>query len=237
MDNIINRIKKELKHHVDLKYKDGATNFFKEDIVCYGVRTPVVRKIANKYWPEIKKVDKKKIFSFCEELLKNNYCEEATIAFSWTRKLKNQFTEDDFPIFERWLKKYVDNWAKCDDFCTHSFNYLLYKNPDLYPKVKLWTKSKNRWMRRSVSVIHITTEKKFYVAKNLKHIFEIADILLMDKDDLVQKGYGWMLKVASDHSQKQVFDFVMKRKNIMPRTALRYAIEKMPANLKKQAMN
>jgi 3-methyladenine DNA glycosylase AlkD len=53
---------------------------------------------------------------------------------------------------------------------------------------------------------------------------------------MVQKGYGWMLKAASQSHQKEVFDYVMKYKAIMPRTALRYAIEKMPAQLKAEAM-
>jgi len=70
----------------------------------------------------------------------------------------------------------------------------------------------------------------------LNDIFEIADILLLDKDDLVQKGYGWMLKAASEAYQEEVFDYVMSKKDIMPRTALRYAIEKMPADLKAEAM-
>ena len=68
-------------------------------------------------------------------------------------------------------------------------------------------------------------------------IFEIADNLLLDKDDLVQKGYGWMLKAASKSHQQEVFDFVMKNKSIMPRTSLRYAIEKMPNEMRKQAMD
>jgi len=58
----------------------------------------------------------------------------------------------------------------------------------------------------------------------------------LDEDDLVQKGYGWMLKVAADAWQKDVFEYVMKNKKEMPRTALRYAIEKMPKNLKQKAM-
>jgi 3-methyladenine DNA glycosylase AlkD len=53
---------------------------------------------------------------------------------------------------------------------------------------------------------------------------------------MVQKGYGWMLKVASQVHQKEVIDFIMQRKDKMPRTALRYAIEKMPAELKQRAM-
>ena len=57
-----------------------------------------------------------------------------------------------------------------------------------------------------------------------------------DKDDMVQKGYGWMLKAASQANQKEVFDYVVSRKATMPRTSLRYAIEKMPAELKVRAM-
>jgi 3-methyladenine DNA glycosylase AlkD len=53
---------------------------------------------------------------------------------------------------------------------------------------------------------------------------------------LVQKGYGWMLKAASEARQKEVFDFVIKHKATMPRTALKYAIEKMPADMKAEAM-
>jgi 3-methyladenine DNA glycosylase AlkD len=70
----------------------------------------------------------------------------------------------------------------------------------------------------------------------LNDIFEITDILLCDKDDMVQKGYGWMLKVASQSHQDEVFKYVMKNKAVMPRTALRYAIEKLPRELKASAM-
>jgi 3-methyladenine DNA glycosylase AlkD len=70
----------------------------------------------------------------------------------------------------------------------------------------------------------------------LQDIFEIANSLLLDKDDLVQKGYGWLLKEASRMHQQEVFEFVLKNKKVMPRTALRYAIEKMPRDLRLRAM-
>jgi 3-methyladenine DNA glycosylase AlkD len=54
---------------------------------------------------------------------------------------------------------------------------------------------------------------------------------------MVQKGYGWLLKEASKAHQQQVFDYVMKWKAKMPRTALRYAIEKMPVEMRRQAMS
>jgi 3-methyladenine DNA glycosylase AlkD len=72
--------------------------------------------------------------------------------------------------------------------------------------------------------------------KFLNDAFAISGILLHDEDDLVQKGYGWLLKEASRLHQKEVFDYVMKNKTTMPRTALRYAIEKMPQDLRRKAM-
>ncbi|MCK5021754.1 MAG: DNA alkylation repair protein [Candidatus Pacebacteria bacterium] len=231
--NIISKIRKELKSEVDIQYKIGVKRYFKKPIKIYGVRTPIVRKIANKYFP--KNLNKKELFKICEILLKSDYCEESTIAFQWLFKIKNQYSISDFIIFENLLKKYVNNWSKCDDFCTHSFGSLIYQYPELLPKVLKWTKSPNHWLRRVSAVILIHPIQKDD-KKILKNVFQTAKILLQDKDDLVQKGYGWMLKVASDHWQKEVFNFVMENKKKMPRTALRYAIEKMPKNLKERAM-
>ena len=107
----------------------------------------------------------------------------------------------------------------------------------MYPKylaeLKKWAQSENRWMRRAAAVTLIIPARE---GKFLKDIFEIAAILLVDQDDLVQKGYGWMLKAASQAHQQEVFDYVISKKSIMPRTALRYAIEKMPKELKAKAM-
>ena len=105
--------------------------------------------------------------------------------------------------------------------------------PSYISNLKKWAKSKNRWVRRASAVSLIIPARR---GKFLKDMFEIADILLLDQDDLVQKGYGWMLKTASQAHQKEVFDYVVKNKTRMPRTALRYAIEKMPKSLKEKAM-
>ena len=72
--------------------------------------------------------------------------------------------------------------------------------------------------------------------KFLEQAFEISNILMADKEDLVQKGYGWLLKVESRVHQREIFNYVLKNKKIMPRTALRYAIEKMPKELRAKAM-
>lgn len=88
-------------------------------------------------------------------------------------------------------------------------------------------------MRRASAVTLIIPARK---GKFLNEIFKIADILLKDSDDLVQKGYGWMLKAASESHQDKVFEYILRNKAAMPRTSLRYAIEKMPEEMRKLAM-
>lgn len=227
------RIRKELKSNIDQKYKRGAKAYFKEEIKIYGVRTPIVRKIAQKYFALIKNEGREKVFELCEDLLESGYGEEKHIAFDWAYRLKKEYKESDFKIFEKWLKRYVSDWGACDDFCTHALAHLIFSFPALVFNVRKWVNSKNRWLRRASAVIFIYSVRK---GKYLDHVFWVADQLLTDRDDLVQKGYGWMLKEASKLYQKEIFGFVMKRKSIMPRTALRYAIEKMPENLRQKAM-
>jgi len=105
--------------------------------------------------------------------------------------------------------------------------------PEYTDELKCWTRSENRWMRRAAAVSLIVPAKH---GKFLPEALGIAELLLTDSDDLVQKGYGWLLKEASRKHTEEVFAFVMKNKKEMPRTALRYAIELMPKDLKAEAM-
>ncbi|MDQ1253373.1 MAG: hypothetical protein QG646_2540 [Euryarchaeota archaeon] len=231
--NIIERIREDLALNADEKTKSSSTRFFKEKITCYGVKSAFVGKIAKEHFNEIRNKDKKEIFALCEELFRSDYCEESFIASAWAYMLRNNYSEDDFFIFERWIEIYVNNWAKCDTLCNHTVGTFIETFPAYVENLKLWTASDNRWMRRASAVTLILPARK---GNFLKDVFEISDRLLKDKDDLVQKGYGWMLKEASKAHQQEVFEYVMKNKKVMPRTALRYAIEKFPKDLRAKAM-
>ena len=176
---------------------------------------------------------KNDIFDLCEQLLNSGVWDERTIAFEWAFRARKHYQSADFARFEGWLKDYVDGWGSCDDFCTHAFGDLIFKFPEHTPTVKSWTKSKNRWLRRAAAVVMIYGIRR---ERGFQESFEIADLLLMDADDLVQKGYGWMLKEISNKDPQPVYEFVMARKDHMPRTALRYAIEKLSSDLRQQAM-
>lgn len=233
MKTIIDDIRQTLKDSVDEKTKNGSQHFFKEEINSYGVKIPVVHQISKEILSDIKGKPKQEIFDLCEILWQSGNLEESIIACNLSYALRKQYEPSDFDTFEKWVKNYVNNWASCDTLCNHTIGDFLQMYPAHIAELKKWALSSNRWTRRAAAVTLIIPARKGLF---LEDIFEIATVLLHDKDDLVQKGYGWMLKAASEANQKEVFDFVIKNKATMPRTALRYAIEKMPPDMRAEAM-
>jgi 3-methyladenine DNA glycosylase AlkD len=233
MNPIVARIREELKASADEKSKQNFQRFFKEKITYYGVKTDTVGKIAKKYWGEVKLLEKHEIFRLCEELYSSGITEEAFIVSFWLPNLVDKFEPDDLALLRTWIDKYIDNWAKCDGLCNHTVGDFLQKYPESVKELKNWAKSENRWLRRAAAVSLIVPAKK---GEFLNETLEISNLLLSDSDDMVQKGYGWLLKEASRKHQKEVFNYVVKNKERMPRTALRYAIELMPKKLKAEAM-
>jgi 3-methyladenine DNA glycosylase AlkD len=193
----------------------------------------VVISIAKEHYKAITDKEKSNIFRLCEDLWKSGIMEESFVACNWSYFVNKQYESADFQIFERWVNQYINNWASCDTLCNHTVGTLMEMYPELLSGLKRWAKSENRWVKRASAVSLIVPARK---GKFLEDIFEIADILHSDKDDMVQKGYGWMLKASSSAHQQRVFDYVFRKKSTMPRTSLRYAIEKMPEELKAKAM-
>ena len=233
MNHLINTIRGELEKNASEKGRLTGQHYFKEEIKLYGIKAAVIHKISKEYYKKIKDMSKQDIFTMCDELWQSGYIEEAAIACNWSYFVHKRYEPSDFKIFERWIKTYVSNWAECDTLCNHSVGTFLEMFPVYLSELKNWTKSPNRWMRRASAVSLIVPARK---GKFLKEILAIADALLKDDDDMVQKGYGWMLKAAGESHQNEIFDYVMMNKKTMPRTALRYAIEKMPPELRTVAM-
>ena len=233
MPGIIELVRKQLTENADEKTKASGERFFREEIQLYGVKTAIVTKIGNQAFKQIKDLPKHEIFDLCEELWKSSMMEESFIACNWAHAIRKQYAPEDFEIFKGWVNRYISNWASCDSFCNHTVGSFLMQYPTYAEKMKDWSLSPNRWVKRASAVSFIVPARK---GQFKKVIFEIADSLLLDPDDMVQKGYGWMLKSLADAYEDEVFQYVLDHRANMPRTALRYAIEKMPEEKKREAM-
>jgi len=231
---IVKKLKREIKAADRSQNRINYQQFHKEKLKePEGLRAAVLRDISSRGYREIKSEPLDAILHLCDRLMASDERYMRFFAFEWALKSKRHYRIGEFKRFERWLKTYVSNWGSCDHLCTGPIGVLVAQYPELAVKARPWRRSRNRWVRRGAAVSLIMPVRQRLL---LNEVFRTADALLEDQDDMVQKGYGWMLKEASNRFPDEVFAYVMKHKARMPRTALRYAIEKLPPTRRKQAM-
>ncbi|MCP4566636.1 MAG: DNA alkylation repair protein [FCB group bacterium] len=229
----VDKVIREFKKVDKPENKMNIQRFFKEKLDDpYMLKSAVFKKVCKECYKEIKDEPPKNILDICNQLVETGDRYPRGAAMVWSGNLKGQYLKSHFKMFESWLTG-VTNWGACDVLCCGPLGNIIAQYPELAPKTKKWIKSKNRWYRRAAAVSLINVVKSRQL---LDEVFDAADRLLTDEDDMVQKGYGWMLKVASNEYPEEVFKYVMKNKVKMPRTALRYAIEKLPQAKRKEAM-
>ncbi|MGN0479473.1 MAG: DNA alkylation repair protein [Hominenteromicrobium sp.] len=193
-----------------------------------------LRRLSARLFRELKGLPIGAVLPLCEALLEKRAWAPGVIAFDWAYRLRAQYTADVYDVFYRWLKAYVRGWGDCDDFCTHAFGELLRQNPALFARVLTWTADSDFWVRRASAVVLIPSIlKEQYKGLNP---YEISDALMTDPHDLVQKGYGWMLKCLSQVEPESVRRYLTAHHAVMPRTAYRCALEKFDPQTRKALM-
>jgi 3-methyladenine DNA glycosylase AlkD len=232
-DPLVKRIRAALRAAGTAGTRESGARFFKEKVKLHGVKAAEVRKIAAGARPELKAMDKPRVFALCGELWRSGVIEEIGVACEWAYSRRKEFVSEDFAVFAEWVERYVDNWASCDTLCNHCVGDLVTMYPERIADLKKWTASPNRWPRRAAAVSLIIPARRGLF---LDDAVAIAEALIGDGDDMVQKGYGWMLKAAGEAHPDEVFAYLMSRRDVMPRTAFRYALEKLPADMRKRAM-
>lgn len=229
---------KVIKELLKLQNKDKSlilARFFKTGKGQYGegdkflgITVPVSRKIARKY----SDLD----YTEIESLLKNNYHEVRLVALlilvhKYKTSTKNNLAEKE-KIVEFYLNntKYINNWDLVDLSAHYTLGDYLYQMTVLKrisPRTVLLklAKSKNLWERR----IAIISTFAFIYKNESEWTFTITKMLLNDKEDLIHKACGWMLReIGKRVSESQLKAFLDTYGTKMPRTMLRYAIERLP---------
>ena len=216
--------KKNPKKAVDSQrfFKTAKGEYAAGDIFL-GVTVPEIRAISRKW----KEAD----FTALKRLLCSKIHEERLLALfilvlqfgnisSSNNKNKQQ------KIYQFYLKhiKYINNWDLVDSSAHKIIGiYLQDKKRDLLYKLVV---SASLWERR----ISIIATFYYIKQKDTKDILALAKILLKDKEDLIHKAVGWMLREVGKVKLEELEQFLEKHTQEMPRTMLRYAIEKLPEN-------
>ncbi|OGD19429.1 MAG: hypothetical protein A2W03_12785 [Candidatus Aminicenantes bacterium RBG_16_63_16] len=223
-----------LREKADPVRAAGAQRYFKDTIVCFGLTAPQIRELAAEAHGMIKgSWDVGEAVKFCGLMLANRYFEVKAVGILVLEKFWKDYPKSLFQTIKRWLLAgYCDNWASVDTLCPRSLGALLERYPDLVSSIKTWTKSPNRWLRRAslVSFLKLTRKPGF-----LDPVYEVSKSLFADADDLVQKANGWLLREAGKADPARLEKFLTANGPAIPRTTLRYAIERFDAG-KRQAI-
>ncbi len=223
---LLKDIRSQLKAAADPKFEVGLRWFFKEPVKPYGVRTPLLRELARLAYAQVKHWPGAERDRFVTELWKSGMLEEGVIVSHLYRRFAKTCGEREFAMFERWIDRYVRNWSHCDGVSTWLIAASIANRPGLADRLAAWTKSKNRWKRRSAAVSLIQEAKQ---GRNIETICHICDLLLADADDMVRKGVGWLLKETYPKRPREVLQFLDPWRAKAPRLTLRLAAEKMTA--------
>jgi 3-methyladenine DNA glycosylase AlkD len=217
-------IHKRLKRLGNKKHAAVSRKFFKtgpgeygEGDVFIGIRVPVLRKLAKEY-SDLPMADVVK-------LLRSSIHEERLLALLI---LVGSFSKGDDAakkfIYETYLKStaFVNNWDLVDSSAEHIVGaYLMDKSREVLYRL---AESDNLWERR----IAIMSTFHFIKRHEFSETLKIADMLLFDRQDLIHKATGWMLREIGKRHLQMEESFLKKHYKKMPRTMLRYAIEKFP---------
>ena len=229
MNNQITDIKNEMRKLANKEIAEHSQRFFKtgkgqygEGDIFLGIRVPVLRKIVKKF-PRIS-------LDEVSKLLESKFHEERLLSILMLVNLFKSGDEDDQElIYELYLDKtkFINNWDIVDISAGNIVGAFLFEK-DKAPLYRL-VFSENLWERR------IAIVATFYFIRNdeFDDTLKIAEILLTDKEDLIHKAVGWMLREVGKRVIEIEEEFLEGHYLKMPRTMLRYAIERFPETRRK----
>ncbi len=198
-----------------------------EPIEFLNVRTPVVRALGRRIAREHRQgwtvAD---AMAFAERLIRDDRFEVKGVAIETLACFHRQFTPRHLRAWKRWLaQNHAANWATTDSLCGSLISPLLLTNPELVSTVRSWTSHRNLWVRRASAVSLVRLAARGLA---LDTAYDVASALLADEHDLIHKATGWLLREAGRTDRPRLERFLLERGPVVPRTAVRYAIEHIP---------
>lgn len=231
---MLEQLQQILKAKADPENARLMTRFFKTEPGEYaegdrfmGIKVPILRKLAKSY----------SHLSFADlyQVIASPYHEQRLIAlFILLEKYKrtDRVTQKD-AIYKFYVvaMEFVNNWDLVDVSAPHIAGDYLYARDR--SALKQWAQHGNMWYRR----IAIVATLHFIRQDDFSSTLALTKILLRDKEDLIHKAMGWMLREVGKRDSALLEDFIMQHYVLLPRTTLRYAIERFPELKRKRFLN
>ena len=161
---------------------------------------------------------------FADLLIVDPHLEVKGVGIELLARYRGTCTPRLLPVWKRWLaSNHSSNWATTDAICGYLIGPLLVVHPTLAPRVAAWSTHRNMWVRRASAVSLIPSIRK---GARRDLAYDVARRLHADREDLIQKAVGWMLREAGKSDPARLERYLRRNGPAIPRTTVRYAIER-----------
>ena len=226
---IARRARSALQAKADPVKARGVERYFKsnETIKCYGVAAREVYALAAELHALVKaEWTAADAVALCDILFADPELETKSVGALVLGRFKASLTPSLFPKVKGWLAAdLLASWASVDVLCPDVMGAFLARYPAYVERIKAWVRHPNRWVKRASLVSFIKLARK---AEFLTAVYEISASAFPVDDDLVHKANGWLLREAGKADAARLERFLLKHGPAVPRTTLRYAIERFP---------
>jgi 3-methyladenine DNA glycosylase AlkD len=198
----------------------------------YNVGTAAMRDLARSIHAEHKAAwSVEDAMTFADALIKNRYLEAKSVGIEVVARYRRDFTPSLLPRWKRWLSgNHSANWATTDAICAALIGPLILQHAELGARMRVWARDRNMWVRRASVVGLIPRARR---GESLDLVYVVAKRLHGDREDLIQKAVGWTLREAGKTDMPRLERYLLANGAAIPRTTLRYAIERFPARRRK----
>ena len=223
-DQILNELKNlgdpERATHSQRFFKTGAGEYGEGDVFL-GIKVPVQRALAKRY--------RKATHSDSLALLHSQYHEaRLTALFLMVDLYTRGNAQEKKQIYTDYLAnvRYINNWDLVDSSAMQIVGHFLFDKDRNH--LRTLARSEDLWERR----VSIIASYHFIRQYEFQDTLDLSEIMLHDTEDLIHKAVGWMLREVGNRSRPTEERFLMDHYRVMPRTMLRYAVEKFPEALR-----
>lgn len=226
-----------LEEAADPERAEAGKRFFKqeEEIHLMGLRAEEVRRIVRKLFSPLKSHwSEDQAVELCELMLPNKYLEAKAVSILILEQFVPSLDEKHIYLIKKWIgENHCANWATIDLLCSNVLSPMIEANPGFIDEVTTWAESGNKWLRRASIVSFVKPARR---GKYIPIIQRIAEKLFYDEDDLIQKANGWILRESGKTGMNRLERFLLKHGKRIPRTTLRYAVERFPEKKRKEIL-
>ncbi len=206
---------------------ESYQRYFKEPVDFFGLGTEQSRRIREELLERVEGTwNAKDAVNFCKAMIRDPHMESRGTGYQIVAHFVPEASPELLVDVKRWLERTCGNWALVDNLAPSVLAPLLDQYPKLIPEVVSWTDSPNQWVRRGAVVAFVPLVPKKNTYRDTA--YRIVSRLFDDKEDLMRKAMGWLLREAGKPDANRLERFLLKNGPKIPRTTVRYAIERFP---------